>query len=382
MSKLLVSVLLALASAPTAQGIVWIVDDDGGPGVDFTEIQPAVDAAADGDTIVVRSGFYNSVTIDGKTLVVTNGVGAVVRISSFTVRNLGPGQVVTVRGVGVILGVLELNAGSVWLESVSLGRISPPCLGLTAKSASTLKIVSCAAVVVTRGSIYGGGESTFAHEGILGTDSSLYLFETDVFGGMPVGLGAFMGADAVHLTNTFLFASGCTFTGGCGSRAFGPCGVGGDGGAALWALTGPRPQLLDTALVGGTGNCALDFPFCGLCGLDGPPAVGGFDLLSGFARDYVLDSPGIGGQTTTLVYQGVPGDFVFSLVGLGPAPLYLPALAGTLVLPIPPLVIPHGAVDASGALVLSVPLPLRPPGVGAVTIYAQAAAVSPVGAAV
>jgi hypothetical protein len=54
---LVAAVLVAvLACAGTAAGTTWIVDDDGG--ADFTSIQAAVDAAAAGDTIEVRSGTY------------------------------------------------------------------------------------------------------------------------------------------------------------------------------------------------------------------------------------------------------------------------------------------------------------------------------------
>jgi hypothetical protein len=71
---------------------------------------------------------------------------------------------------------------------------------------------------------------------------------------------------------------------------------------------------------------------------------------------------------------------VFSVISLGQAPpLYLPALAGALLLPIPPLVIADGAADAAGALNLPVPLPSLPPGVQAIAVYAQAAAVSAIG---
>lgn len=48
---------LLLASSAAAQA-VYVVDDDGGPGVDFTELQDAVDAAATGDRIEVRAGSY------------------------------------------------------------------------------------------------------------------------------------------------------------------------------------------------------------------------------------------------------------------------------------------------------------------------------------
>ena len=50
--------VLVLACAGTAAGATWVVDDDGGAGVDFTTIQAAVDAASAGDTIEVRGGMY------------------------------------------------------------------------------------------------------------------------------------------------------------------------------------------------------------------------------------------------------------------------------------------------------------------------------------
>jgi pectin methylesterase-like acyl-CoA thioesterase len=51
--------VLLLACAGTAAGATWVVDDDGGAGVDYTTIQAAVNAAAAGDTIEVRSGTYH-----------------------------------------------------------------------------------------------------------------------------------------------------------------------------------------------------------------------------------------------------------------------------------------------------------------------------------
>ena len=68
--------LLLASSQVDAQGKLWVVDDDGGPGVDFTAIQDAVDAAVDGDGILVRPGDYGRVTIDGKSLRVIDRLGS------------------------------------------------------------------------------------------------------------------------------------------------------------------------------------------------------------------------------------------------------------------------------------------------------------------
>ena len=50
--------LLSMFLTSTALADTWIVDDDGK--ADFDNIQDAVDAASDGDTIVVWYGTYRS----------------------------------------------------------------------------------------------------------------------------------------------------------------------------------------------------------------------------------------------------------------------------------------------------------------------------------
>jgi hypothetical protein len=165
-------------------------------------------------------------------------------------------------------------------------------------------------------------------------------------------------------------------TGGSG----GACSPGEKGGNGLVRIGGSAPQLLQTDLLGGLGGCAIDCTW--ICGPSGLPAVGGYELVAGFARDYILASPAPGGQTTTLNYAGKAGDLVFSLIGLSPSALYLPELAGPLVLPIPPLLISHGAADAAGKLQAVVSLPALPPGFEAFTVYAQSAAISATGTAV
>jgi parallel beta-helix repeat protein len=61
----LVPLLIGAVSATT-----WYVDDDGGPGINFTQIQEAVDAAQDNDTIIVYNGTYNESLTMYKRLIV------------------------------------------------------------------------------------------------------------------------------------------------------------------------------------------------------------------------------------------------------------------------------------------------------------------------
>jgi pectin methylesterase-like acyl-CoA thioesterase len=57
---------LALALSAAALADVHVVDASGGG--DFTTLQAAVNAAADGDTLLVRSGSYDGFLLTGKGL--------------------------------------------------------------------------------------------------------------------------------------------------------------------------------------------------------------------------------------------------------------------------------------------------------------------------
>ncbi len=84
----------------SAAGDTFIVDDDGGSWADYTSIQDALDASADGDTVLVYEGVYyenlwinNSVTLNGNgtdaSLIDGQGIWNAIRITKpSTVSNL------------------------------------------------------------------------------------------------------------------------------------------------------------------------------------------------------------------------------------------------------------------------------------------------------
>ena len=72
----LISVLL---TAPVVAD-VHVVDATGGPGSDFTSIQAAVNAAADDDVVLIRTGSYVAFTIDNVSLSVLADSGSTVSI--------------------------------------------------------------------------------------------------------------------------------------------------------------------------------------------------------------------------------------------------------------------------------------------------------------
>ena len=94
---------VAIGIAPAQR--VWVVATQPGPGVDFTDIQSAVNAAADGDLVLVHAGTYPGFTIRQKSLVVEgDGPGAVSLSTSATVAitDVDAARSVTLRHVDVI----------------------------------------------------------------------------------------------------------------------------------------------------------------------------------------------------------------------------------------------------------------------------------------
>src|SRR5262245_40388752 len=75
---------------------VWVVDQFAGPGFNFTDLPPAVAAAADGDVLLVRAGQYSPFTLIGKGLRIL-GAGA----TTTFVRPLtsGSNTVTTISGI-------------------------------------------------------------------------------------------------------------------------------------------------------------------------------------------------------------------------------------------------------------------------------------------
>jgi hypothetical protein len=368
-------VFACLALPASAQGKLWTVDK-GGAG-DFTEIQDAIDFAADGDTIHVAGSptTYGPAVIAGKALVLL-GRDDWVPIQKLEVRNLCPEQRVVVRGFRSNAPTspyleIEDNLGVVWLDRLSFG-VAPP---YGDPQGPTVVIRSSQAVTIQRSRFHGNSAVFWlAPPGtaIDLADSAVHLFDVKAEGGW-VGSPA---GDGLRMENSFVFASGCSFRGGAGADWEGAgCNPGVPGGHGIVNVTpGMAPQLLDTRVEGGDGGCAVMCPL--ICAPDGEPVMGGAHLLAGHGRGYELAVPAPAGGAAQLSYAGVPGDLVFSLVALEPALLFQPALAATLAVATPPVIVSHGPADPAGELSASIQVPGLPPGLEAFTVYAQGAALT------
>lgn len=98
-NRILACVLAAGLSAPAARAVVWTVDD-AGP-ADFSSIQGAINAASNGDEIVVRPGRYKeTLNFLGKSLTVRSEAGP----SATTVYLEGETRVVLLNGNSTLRG--------------------------------------------------------------------------------------------------------------------------------------------------------------------------------------------------------------------------------------------------------------------------------------
>src|SRR6188474_1656426 len=88
----------ALSTPALALGQVHVVDANGGG--DFADIQPAVDAAGEGDVILVRGGHYSSFSVSGKDLVIVAETGATPAVDgALRARNLIASQTLVISGL-------------------------------------------------------------------------------------------------------------------------------------------------------------------------------------------------------------------------------------------------------------------------------------------
>jgi hypothetical protein len=390
-ATLSLALTLALASLATANGIRNV--DQPGLGT-FTSLQAAIDAAGEGDLLLVAKGSYLTGTIDGKSLSIVAMPDSDDKVTrAIVVRNLAAHQVVLlsnleVQGTDAAGLTLQDNLGHVRVQGGYIigGRSGswPNMLGHPG-----VRITNCQRVVVegvwieggTPGLLSGYQPKPGAH-GVEATNSSLALFDSTVTGGngseecVPTGG---KGGNGLHITGWGAFVSGTTLRGGRGGGGdYIGCNGGGIGGDAL-DLTSTQVQLLGASLLPGAGGWNS-------CGPNAPPGLsidnhGGIVTnLPGTPR--VLEGPRLASDEAALAVtiRGVPGDRVWLMSAYTPAHLFLPGLGiWTVKRPTFVPLAPLGTIPANGSLAANVPVHALPAGATQGTLFAQALVIDAAG---
>jgi len=318
---------------------------------DHAQIQAAVDAASDGDVILVASGSYDAVTVVDKALTIVADAGANVTVGTpFTVRDLAASRSVVLRGLVVFDDgdalVLTDNAGPVVAEDC---QFVGPVPGLGEPGA---QITNCDAVTFTRCSVQGAVGSNGA-DAIVSTASDVTLQDCELQGGAggdDSGFPGGSGGDGLEVNGGRVLLLGTTSTPGAG-------GIGNPPGMPGFALTVISPESVvlrrDVTFVPGFFNGSPTPTILN-------PHGGTVQALLSASRSLTSNAPVREGETLDLVAQGEPGDDVFLWASVHPGFLPLFGYEGVFGLGLP--VLPAsgvyvGTLPVGSTLELSVPVP-------------------------
>lgn len=362
-------------AGPLCASEVLVVAGAPGPGVDFTDLQSAVDAAENADVLLIKSGVYPAPVIVTKSLTLIADQNASVLVLShgfdsasifppipapdpphppsdpFVISDLPSNGLVLLYGLEIIVGAplsLTNNSGSIWLERCTIrpGISFFPCTEFS-RNSHGIEALNCDSVTLLSSSIKATTSDRYElpalqpRHGISAENSNLHIYDSLVAGGDGLGEeGDFpnilypssASGSGVSITGGSLYAAGTEFRGGDGCKGgneeggFGgyPCGDGGDGGIGL-ELNGAGltyARFLDSLFTAGAGGAAgvhnpqLSSP-C-LEGSSGTPIVtngNATEMLAGNTGQIIFDSPLRGGQSVMVSIEGDPSDFIVLLFG-------------------------------------------------------------------
>ena len=372
---LLAAIAVPLLALVGRAGTLWTVDVSGTG--QFLQIQPAIDAAQDGDSILVRAGAYAGFTLSGKGLHLFAETGLAAQVDgAVSVLDVPAGSAAVLNGFTIVgppstqtvaPPALRIagNAGHVRLQGcVVLGGDALPggCFpwnhGAPAAVVSGSLRVALADTMLVGGRGYGiqdpgSGSCTGGNGGVAlsSSTSAVMLYDCDLRGGDGNQGGAF-GGNGGHglLVQDFgAFASGCALRGGKGGLGWDLPGIGGDGGDGVHVGGPGQVQLLDNQAQGGAGGQGI-----GGDGANGAAHGGGgaFLALPGSAR--VLEAPQVafGGALLPLTVRGIPGDRVRVARASRSGFRFMSAWSGVWLVPYPTHLTwdPLGVVPPSGVL--------------------------------
>ena len=337
---------IVLPLAPAARADVHVVDAAGGG--DFTDLQPAIDAAQDGDTLLVKPGTYSRAEIVGKALQVMADSGGIARVvGGMAVRNLLSDQEVVLNRLwieGDPLGVLdalqvEVALGAVRVERSELygaASVSDSHAG-DAVDASFAEDVALLGTLLLAGN--GNDMSPFGSDGgdgVRASGSRVALYDCAVQGGN--GGDADSASDfpgraghGVRAVDSVVWLSGSSVFGGDGGGdGLFACFPGGDGLRLVGQAT--TGWLLDSTAQGGTGACGAP------AGAATSTSSGATKLdVNGEARSFQPPPVAREGQPIGLVFHGLPGEQVFLVPTAQAMWTIHPTWAGVLLIQLPPL---------------------------------------------
>jgi predicted outer membrane repeat protein len=244
----------ALALAPLAPpALARDVLNVAQPTAPFAELQAAVDAASDGDVLLLQPGVYGSAVVRAKGLTLLALEPGTVEVAGVVIESLAAGQ--DVQLVGLLVRGPSASSGSA--EARAAVRVMD--------ATGVVSIEECTLVgrhATQNASIHGGPALLVEDSLAVGVTAS--TLTGGAGHGSPHGWSSPDGGNGgagLEVVRSRVAVAGSVLTGGAGGN---DADLGGRGGAGLRAL-GPQAQafLTGTSARGGPGGDAVDiFPTC------------------------------------------------------------------------------------------------------------------------
>jgi hypothetical protein len=342
----------------------------------------AVNAAVDGDTLIVMAGSYDGFRLEGKGLSIVAASAGTVTVGPAIVRNVPAGHDTVISGLSFPDGLQILSCTcAVRLQSVVTGPgpAAPVALpGLDLSLDSDVALIRC--TLQGKYGVYGHATAT---SGVDASSSNVALYDCLVQGG--AGLGSFLpysagaGGNGLSAIDSTVMTSNSQFIGGQGGNGgYYACNgeSGGDGIRFHGSTTAPAICYLrdcgERAGVGGSlfpnGNC-----HDGENGL--PLDFTGAAVFAQFPAVYrALQGPGVVHENTEipLVFSGVPGDRVSVYYSNATQFELSVPFQGVFLFGTPARSARMGTIPATGTLNTTLHVDALGPGVEACTRYVQA----------
>lgn len=383
---LLGAALLAALLMPSSQALAGDVLTVGPAGT-YAQIQDAIDAASDGDIVLVESGTYGGVVIVNKTLTVLAERDALVEVDGIRVEQLASQRSVALIGLVSVLNfspdpelVLVGNAGSVRVEGCTIRKYGQIRLA-TVDQCADVSFRDCEIGYFSPPGFYW----IMGHDALTVTASRVSLSGGSVVGGKgPLSEtivpwpAPHPGYAALRVVDSEVFVSGTRIEGGHGAPAY--CDPiyaflnqpAGDGGPAV-QLEGTQSLFRHRAatIVAGAGG---DGGFCGIVSHPGvafDDPLGAAFPIGGLERP--LDAPRAPreDEAFTFTLHGLQGEAAFVLFSSGLTHAWLPATQSMLFVEAPFVLKFLGYVGPSNALTLVTSIPELGPGIDGMVVQVQ-----------
>lgn len=391
--------LTAWLLASSARADVLYVDATGRG--DFTSLQAAVDAAQDGDVLLVRTGVYAPFVVDGKALWIGADAGAAVQVDGrVVVRQVAEDQDLVLAGLqlaGEDSGIsprealrIEGSPGDVRIEGCTLtggkGVGGANCSawpagghGLRIATSDSVVLVGCTVVAGNGQGSSNNEPECVSGKGGIGTvleAADAWFFECTIRGGGG-GNNLYQAADGGEglfaAVGSRAFLSGGLVQGGKGGIGWETIdGYPGDGGNGAHASSNSTIEHVDCELLGGQPGGSISQ------GLGAPGAPqsgpGTFTAHPGAARSLAGPTLVPAFVPTTVQYTGEPGDQVWLLAARAADLHATPGAVGDWLVQFPLKLTqsPHAVLGTTGTATLQVPAVQLPAGSLSGALHVQA----------